>query len=430
MELTQSRLRHLLAITLVLSLLVASAIVVTSSGALLRRQDNAIPLTETATSAASLGTQAAAAVPTSSFAPIGFSEFAALPAGFIAWGDYDQDGDLDLVTGCIYGDRVAHILRQDPVGIFTEVQALSCGHDIQGRSQPWADYDGDGDLDLALPARDSSFMYENDDGTFVPDTRTSMPVQSTGGAWFQWGDVDGDNDPDLVIVGVNSSGVFLNDGTGYLTISSGLPARDNHSGDLEDYDQDGDLDLVLNGKTPGGPGPWHLEVYSNVSGAFSLNLTLPGIAGAGTQWVDYDGDGRLDFFVVGQDSSLVEHVELWRQNTTGGFALDTSQSALNAFASLQPQPRNQGLADWGDYDNDGDADLIISATTSGGCLTRTFRNDPTGTLVADSRTGLDGVPVCYSYPGWGDFDSDGDLDLAAWDIADGTEVFINAVADP
>lgn len=364
----------------------------------------------------------------SAFAPVTFSEFATLPGlDIVAWGDYDQDGDLDLVTGCSGLDLTAYIITQGPVGVFTVSETLTCTKSIRGRSQPWADYDGDGDLDLTIPGRGASFKYRNDSGSFVSDTPTGLPVQSSGGAWFQWGDVDNDGDPDLVIIGVNSGGVFRNNGGGVLSNIQVLDNFDNHSADLGDYDQDGDLDLVVTGKGKSGPGGWRFEVYrNNGSGNFSLALTLPGRAGSATHWVDYDGDGDLDIFVIGNDSTVVvSHAELWRQGPIGTFTLDTTQSTLNAYAALVPGTATH--AAWGDYDNDGDPDLIVSGLTAGGPLTRTFRNDPTGTMVADSGTGLDGIAVQYTHPVWGDFDNDGDLDLAARESADGTKIFINSL---
>lgn len=143
--------------------------------------------------------------------------------------------------------------------------------------------------------------------------------------------------------------------------------------------------------------------------------------------MDYDRNGLLDIFAAGTVTpGNVSRVELWRQGPAGTFTLDAAQSALDAFAAQGIQGRNEGVSAWGDYDNDGDPDLIISSTISGGCLTKTYRNDPTGTMVVDSGTGLDGLPICYFYPGWGDFDNDGDLDLAAWDHSDGTKIFVNA----
>jgi hypothetical protein len=355
-----------------------------------------------------------------------FLPLTSVPGGLVAWGDYDQDGDPDLVTGCTFHDRYAHVIKNDPTGTFTEIATLPCGHNIHGQSQPWGDYDQDNYLDLALPGRDVSYLYHysKDTGKFEEDSNP-FPIQSSGGAWFQWGDIDGINGPDLVLVGVNHSGLYLNDGDGTLYYSQNLPHRDNHSGDLGDYDNDGDLDLVLTGKTPGGPGPWHFEIFNNESGVLSLETTLQGIAGTGTHWIDYDSDGLLDIFVIGHDNHIDYHVDLWHQSPIRTFTHDDSQPYLDAFELFNLNVRNYGIAAWGDYNNDNNPDLIISCTLmEGGCRTRAFLNDDSGTLKRDFGSGLSNR-VCYFYPRFSDIDLDGDLDLAAWLEVDGTIIFNN-----
>ncbi len=352
--------------------------------------------------------------------PIPFRQHQEIPAtdySFAAWGDYDGDGDLDLAAGCT-GTSV-RIFKNDPTGVLTEVQSMPCGRSTVGNSNPWADYDGDGDLDLALPGRGASYMYTNDSGVFVPDTRTSLPAQGSGGVWYQWGDLDLDNDPDLVLIGVNHSGVFINDGTGQLTAnpSHGIPTRDNHDGDLGDYDNDGDLDLVTVGTGASTAGaPFALRIYSNDG---SANFTPLGGELAdrmgNVNWVDYNQDGMLDIFAAGSHQNAAWYVELWRQDSSGGFT-QTVPDAFADFRNLHPGGFHEGWTAWGDYDSDGDPDLFMSNTTDLGCLTRTYRNEPTGYLVEDDTTLLHNTGQCYFRPSWGDFDDDLDLELVTVDF--------------
>ena len=286
------------------------------------------------------------------------------------------------MTGCA-GDGIAHIIRNES-GSFDEIQALPCGSNTHGNSQPWGDYDGDGDLDLALPLRGASYFYRNEAGTFVADERVSLPTQYSGGAWFRWSDVDGRNGLDLVIVGVNESGVFLNDGFGALTASQALPTRDNHSADLGDFDGDGDEDLVVVGAVPGGgtgAGRFHLEVYENEAGSFHLTVDLGPRAGS-VGWVDFDQDGLLDISVVGGFEPEASFVELWRQGPAGNFVLDADQPTLAEMADLGIPGINEGMLAWGDHNDDGVPDLFVS-------------------------------------------DGDGDPDLAAWQDREDTVVFEN-----
>jgi len=120
---------------------------------------------------------------------------AVFDGSFAAWGDYDNDGDLDLFyDGSIY--------RQDSPGSFTLVSSLVPG--IQQGQAAWGDYDGDGDLDLAVTGGLGtttfvSRIYRNDgNDTF---TLINAPLQ---GLWYSaaaWADVDGDGDLDLAIAG-------------------------------------------------------------------------------------------------------------------------------------------------------------------------------------------------------------------------------------
>ena len=361
--------------------------------------------------------------------PVQFVEQLSIPVArdsFVAWGDYDADGDLDVAAGCSFHDRNVHIFKNEPTGVLTEVQALPCGADIHGNSNPWADFDGDNDLDLALPARDESHIYINNEGVFSEDTRPaqiSLPTQSSAGALFQWGDLDRDNDPDLVLIGLNVSGLFVNDGTGLLT-SSPHPflRQDNQGADLGDYDNDGYLDLVTTGSNAyGGSSRFGLIIYHNDGNGIGATPTFTQVGGeladraGNVHWVDYDQDGLLDIFAAGGHDSTF-YVEFWRQSPLRTFT-QTVPPAFADYVAHKPPGSNAGYSDWGDYDGDGDPDLIISNNTiNSGCLTRTFRNEPTGTLVEDDTTLLHNVERCYYYPQWGNFDNDPELELLAVDF--------------
>ena len=178
-----------------------------------------------------------------------------------AFGDFDEDGDIDLFVVNENGDnRLYTNLRQ---GYFEDITA-ECGLLTQGRSGAAAvgDYDHDGFLDLFVTALENgrcNLYLNNGDGTFKPDTRgrilqeTLQDVIGLDAAFF---DLDNDGFLDLLVAGkvsldtIRSRGVFLfrNDGTGqFKDVSSILP------GDLSsaqrvaiaDYDGDGDQDIFL-----------------------------------------------------------------------------------------------------------------------------------------------------------------------------------------
>ena len=134
-------------------------------------------------------------------------------SGSVAWGDYDGDGDLDLVvTGRGAGSiRVGEVYRNDGAGGLTLDEAASAViADVTGSSVAWGDTDGDGDLDLVVTGGGlfSGFgaVYRNDGaGGLTLDEAASAVVADVGGSSVAWGDYDGDGDLDLVVSGDGQS---------------------------------------------------------------------------------------------------------------------------------------------------------------------------------------------------------------------------------
>jgi hypothetical protein len=128
------------------------------------------------------------------------------------WGDYDNDGDLDLFVANVG----ANALYRNDGSVFSEV-ANQAGVRIENGSwltamADWADYDGDGFLDLYLASGgDRQFqpnlLYANNgDGTFSSSASTAnLPTSATVHLSARWGDFDGNGSPDL----------YMTDGFGY-----------------------------------------------------------------------------------------------------------------------------------------------------------------------------------------------------------------------
>ncbi len=192
-------------------------------------------------------------------------------------------------------------------------------------------------------------------------------------------------------------------------MSAGLPGVDRSSVAWGDYDNDGRLDFLLTGITNG---VWRIsQLWRNTGSGFS-NVTasvapgLPGVDRSSVAWGDYDNDGRLDFLITGDDVDQCRVSQLWR-NTGSGFS--------NVTASVAPGL--PGVAEssvaWGDYDNDGRLDFLITGTTNvnSAGISQLWRNTGSGftNVTASVAPGLPGV--WHSSVAWGDYDNDGRLDF-------------------
>ncbi|MBI2504555.1 MAG: Ig-like domain-containing protein [Candidatus Latescibacteria bacterium] len=352
-------------------------------------------------------------------------------AGQAAWGDYDGDGDPDLA---LIGEtaengqvsRIARIFRYDQVGLVEDEAQRERLSGVYFGEVAWADYDGDGDLDLSLVGWDqggeeSLRLYHNEAGASSEERLLSLDLgqgalEGVRYASQAWGDYDGDGDLDLAVAGLEHNGTSLTqlyhnqDGVLAVDEANSGAVVNMHNGALAwaDYDGDGDLDLSAAGEnvtTTGGLGPVS-EFYKNdPTGTLNLDPSLVvdnKLKGGGLAWADYDGDGNLDLAISGRDGSWNAALGIYRNRPTGVLTLDESFT-LNTSRRLSAR-----LA-WVDYDNDGDPDLAASGTS----ILSDYK-----TLVFPNRSGaLSGAPA-EEFPGlaggavaWADHDSDGRVDL-------------------
>ncbi len=273
----------------------------------------------------------------------------------VAWGDYDSDGDLDaLITGDTGTGYISEIYDNDGAGAFTPVDAGLT--DVAYGSVAWGDYDSDGDLDILLAGDTGtgyvSEIYRNDAGVF---TNIGAGLTGVARSSAAWGDYDQDGDLDIVLTGQDepSDGtskinrIYRNDGGGTFTpIDAGLPGVTEGSVAWGDYDSDGDLDLLLTGRNSAGD-PIS-KIYRNDSGSFTgISAGLTDVYSSSVAWGDYDSDGDLDILLAGSldhDSNSVSKIY---RNDNGVF---------NDIGAGLTGARDGASAAWGDYDSDGDLD--------------------------------------------------------------------------
>ncbi len=276
----------------------------------------------------------------------------------------------------------------------------------------WGDYDGDGWPDLYVaneqPSPGTNYLYHNNgNGTFTKITTgiiaTASGANSRGAAW-----ADYDNDGRLDLYVANCCGgdnfLFHNLGGGNFALISGaewvldLGGGAANAPSWVDYDRDGYLDLfVANYAT------YDNALFQNKGNGTFLRVTNGaivsdgGISIAGV-WGDYDGDGWPDVFVSNDGGNNF----LYRNNTNGTFTKITNGSIVNDGG-------NHTGAAWGDFDNDGDLDLVVGKHPNQRCSLYQNNGGSFGEIANASGLGALGDWFAVA---WGDYDNDGWLDLA------------------
>ncbi len=356
-----------------------------------------------------------------------------------AWGDYDQDGWLDLyLTDSTGPNRLLHNDGQGGFDLVEDAGEIGLADAVSGGAI-FVDYDNDGDEDLYVLNLGPDVMFRNEGGVFV-DVTGEIGLGNPGkGETATFGDYDGDGLLDLYVanwfcyecrLGDHDAArdhLYHNDGEGKFTEVSSLLDLDHLSGlgfvaSFFDYDGDGDVDLYLvNDKgSPGEPAsdrPLNRNVLwrndgSGCNGWCFTELAIPSgadarIDGMGLAVGDYDGDGDLDLYM----SNTGAEVLLRQEN--GGFSNVSAEAGVIA-----------GNTSWGtafiDYDADGDLDLYVAVgrVFGFGNANRLFENRGDGTFAdVSAESGADdprysiGVAVA-------DYDRDGGIDLVVgdWDV--------------
>ncbi|HYG21148.1 MAG TPA: FG-GAP-like repeat-containing protein [Verrucomicrobiae bacterium] len=330
----------------------------------------------------------------------------AVDIGSLDWGDFDNDGDHDiLMSGQGQSSSMARVYRNDGNGTFSDINAGLPS--VNWSEATWGDFDNDTYLDILLTGLGQTGLvariYRNDGGTNFSSINAGLAgVWKSAQAWF---DFDNDGDLDAVITGLDAGGfptsrIYRNDGSAHFSdINAGLPGLAEGSVASGDFDGDGDLDIVLTGRDTTETA---LTCYyrNNGEGSFTIvDLNLPGVYQSALAAADYDSDGDLDLLLSGStgEGSITR---LFR-NIRNGTALEF-ETINNSFADVSAS----SIA-WGDFDNDGNPDVALTGW-SGAPFAAIYRSNGDGTFNA-LTVGL--IGAFWSSAVWGDFDRDSDLDL-------------------
>lgn len=286
-----------------------------------------------------------------------------------AWGDYDNDGDVDLYLG--YAGRTDprnKLLRNDG-STFTEV-GKAAGVDLKGITgqTTFVDYDADGDLDLYVAFRETfnRMLENNGDGTFTDVSFKSGLAEirrTVGACWF---DMDSDGDLDVFTANQNGDrdGMFRNDGDRFNDVAMELdmdqprrPTRDGSVGcAVTDFDTDGDLDLYVAeyGRDSlfrnNGDG-----TFTDVAEDMGADIDDHIVTGV---WGDVNNDGRPDLYTVGYVSREPGAKDYLLLNLGDRFE-DVMTHVIAA------NDGDHGVQ-FADFDGDGDLDLALAANATNG----------------------------------------------------------------
>ncbi|MDX1428950.1 MAG: FG-GAP-like repeat-containing protein [Rhodothermales bacterium] len=381
-----------------------------------------------------------------------------------AWLDFDQDGDLDLYVTQGVGSNA--LFRNDG-SQFTEIARSYGAADSThaGSGVAVGDYDNDGWPDLFLANSDRDVLLRNLEGVGFEDVTDAAgfpAAERARGTSAAWGDYDRDGFLDLYVTnhmdmrGLSYSSqdrLYRNNQDGTFADVSDLLGAERLSGygfigGWTDFDNDGDVDILLINDCPFGregryqpnylfrndggnsPAQWLFTEIADAMGASHCRH------GMGLAVGDYNRDGWMDYFFtnIGKKTTLLMN---------GPESFQDRAADAGVYVGLDPGEPGapiRGTFTWGanffDYDRDGWQDLFVSAGT---LLLDTessndpqpdalFRNEGNG-IFADVSAGSGLSSVHKSRTSvYGDYDGDGDLDLFVVSVGQHVRLYRNESA--
>jgi len=321
-----------------------------------------------------------------------------------SWADYNNDGYVDV---SIYG----RLFRNNAGAGFTFVGYAG---DI------WGDYNNDGRLDAYGYTSDTLNRNLSTGSTTSFDRPITMPPLAAGGdvsngtnRGASWADFDGDGYIDLYVTGYETGGMapyddtlMMNNSATSCTGSTISPWAANARGVTScDWDEDGDMDVYVSNYWLTANRLWRNDgtgSFTNV--ASSHNATAGSGHSIGAAWGDIDNDGDFDLF-AGNFSHYGQPQSRFLENRGSGFDYAFTDKGTCGVSWVE----SYASPTLGDYDNDGDLDLFFTAVYTSD--SRLYRNDGNWNFTnVTAAEGLSGQGPTYQ-AAWADFDNDGDLDL-------------------
>jgi len=287
----------------------------------------------------------------------------------------------------------------------------------------WADFNNDNFPDLFTTNNDSNtgknnFLYMNNgDGTFEKVTE-GLVVNDGGSSYAATVAEFGYSRQKYLFVANHNENNFLylcNEEGTFEKITEGVVVTDGGKSvgcSFADYDRDGLLDLYVVNRDQKN------FLYKGFGQEYFEKITSGEIANdiansSGCAWADYDNDKYPDLYVANSGSASC----LYHNNQNGTFTKVEEEPFTSDISSCSG-------ASWGDADNDGDLDLFVSTGQLGMYENWFYLNNGDGSFTRITDSPLVNEANWTSGSAWGDYDKDGDLDLAVGGY-DGNNLLFN-----
>jgi len=314
----------------------------------------------------------------------------------VVWIDHNQDGWLDFFGST---DQESFFYENNGDGTFTDITSQSGLSSLDTESLAVADYNCDGYPDLLITSNNQSIpakVYKNNVGNGF----TEAFIAEDGAYRAIWLDYNYDGHLDMFCNTGYFPLLFLNDGNGNFTNVADDMGFNQNSGStsaVSDYNNDGLLDIYCT--TNSGTN----RLYKNLAGENFIDVTFEAQVsdfrdGVAQCWGDYNDDGWMDLYIanIGSNRNI-----LFRNEGNGTFDDVTIAAGVGDAGDAR-------TCSWLDVNNDGLLDLFTTNHINPNKLYLNNGNETFSDVASDLSidSPIDGFGLS-----WGDYDRDGDLDV-------------------